>query len=67
MYEYFKTLWTNPAAARKFYATVIGLALMIATTAMTGDLTWAQWAVAVLTALSTYAVRNDKAGDNNGN
>lgn len=60
MKNYFKTLWENPAAARKFYATLIGVALMLATSALTPDLSWAQWAVAILTALSTYVVPNKR-------
>lgn len=64
MKDYFKTLWTNPAAARKFYVTLLGVLLMIATSALTPDLSVAQWAVAVLTALATYAVPN--GGEHNG-
>jgi len=58
MKNYFKTLWEDPSAARKFYVTLLGVLLMIATSALTPDLSIAQWAVAVLTALGTYAVPN---------
>ena len=59
MKNYFKTLWEDPKAASKFYVTLLGVLLMVATSALTPDLSWAQWAVAVLTALATYAVPND--------
>lgn len=60
MKNYFKTLWEDPSAARKFYVALLGVLLMIATSALTPDLSVAQWAVAVLTALSVYAVPNTK-------
>lgn len=68
MYTYMKTLWTNPAAARKAWATIIGMAFMLATSGLLPDVMWAQWAVAALTVLTTYSVRNDrpKVGEDNG-
>ena len=63
MITYFKTLWTDPAAARKFYVTVIGVVLLVLTSGVTADMSWQQWAVAILTALGVYVVPN-RAVDN---
>lgn len=60
MKTYLNTLWTNPAACRKAFAALIGVVLMLAAQGLLPDAPVVQYLIALLTALTTYAVRNDR-------
>lgn len=59
MYTYFKTLWTNPAAARKAFVALIGVAIQVALLVVPSA-SWLPVAVAVATALGVYHVHNQR-------
>lgn len=58
MKQYFETLWKDPKAARKAFATLIGVVLLLAANGLLPALPWVQWVVGALTVLATYHVRN---------
>jgi hypothetical protein len=64
--EYFKTLWAQPAACRKAIAAIVGVVLMLGAQGLLPDAPVVQYVLALLTAITTYAVRNDavKVEDN---
>ena len=62
MKEYFRTLWTDPAAARKAIVAIIGAVVMLASQGVLPDpvSVWVTTITPVLTALGVYAVHNEK-------
>lgn len=65
MKTYLKTLWVNPAAARKAICAIIGAVVILASQALLPH-TINEWVVSitpVLTSLGVYHVRNDTPKD----
>ena len=57
MKTYFKTLWTDPGAARKFFVALAGVIMQVILVVFAGA-SWLPVAIAVATALGVYALPN---------
>lgn len=62
MKTYLETIWTNPAACRKFFLALIGAVIVIASHGLLGGPVegWIVTITPLLTALGVYAANNDK-------
>ena len=62
MKNYFKTIWENPGAARKFIVALVGAVIVIASHGLLGGAVegWILTITPLLTALGVYAANNER-------